>query len=135
MVRGQLYYEVVKLLSPRHRRSNRSNHELLKVVVYHELKDVIESLDRGVCPFCGRKFQSYLVARSHVSRSICSFALKSRVEDVLRFYHKVNRCIARTGKGYYLRVGGYRTPFFKTKRDLARWLEESGLLGKLKSAF
>ena len=135
MVRGQLYYEVVKLLSPRRRRNNRSNHKLLKVVVYHELKDVIESLDRGVCPFCGRRFQSYVVARSHVSRSTCSFALKSRVEDVLGFYRRVSRYIARTGRGYYLRVGDYRTPFFRTKGELATFIAGSGLLGKLKSSF
>jgi hypothetical protein len=135
MVKGQVYYEIARMLNPRRRKSNRSNHRLLKVVVYHELRDVIESLDKGVCPFCGRRFQSYMVARSHVSRSECSFALKSRIEDALRLYRKVNGCIVKTGSGYYLRVGDLRTPYFRTKGDLATFIAETDLLAKLKYAF
>jgi len=135
MPRGVLYYEAMGLLNPRRRRNNRSNHELLKVVVYHELKDVIESLDRGVCPFCGRKFNGYRIARSHIARSECSFALKTRIEDALRLYRRVSECIRGVGSWFYLVLGDLRSPFFKTKRDLVRWLEESGLLGKLKGSF
>ena len=135
MPRGQVYYEVVNLLNPRRRRNSSSNHHLLRVVVEHELKDVIEALESGRCPFCGRAFRGYMWARSHVVRGKCSFALKTRVEDAVRLYRRISSCVRRTSMGYYLRVGDYRTPFFRTKGDLARWLEESGLLGKLKPSF
>jgi hypothetical protein len=135
MVKGQVYYEIARMLNPRRRRSNRSNHRLLKVVVYHELRDVMESLDKGVCPFCGRRFQGYVVARSHITRSKCSFALKARVEDALRLYRRISSCVRRAGSGYYLRVGDLCTPTFRTKGDLATFIAETGLLAKLKYAF
>jgi hypothetical protein len=135
MPRGFLYYEVARLLNPRRRKNNRSNHELLKVVVEHELRDVLEALDRGICPFCGRSFRGYMWARAHTVRSDCSLALKARIEDALRLYRKINSYVRKTGSGYYLRVGDFRTPFFKTKSQLVRYVVESGLLGKLKSAF
>jgi hypothetical protein len=135
MVRGQLYYEALKLLNPRRRRSNKSNHALLRVVVEHELGDVLESLDRGVCPFCGRSFRSYMWARAHIARSRCSFALKARVEDALRLYRRINSCIRRVNGLYQLRVGDYRTPYFRTKGLLVRYIAETGLITKLKSSF
>jgi hypothetical protein len=135
MPRGFLYYEVMRLLNPRRRRSDKSNHELLKAVVEHELGDVIEALSKGVCPFCGRSFRGYIWARSHTARSNCSLALRTRVEDALRLYRKLSGYVRRVNGKYQLRVGDYRSPYFNTKRELARWLEESGLLGKLKGSF
>jgi hypothetical protein len=135
MVRGQVYYEVMRLLNPRRRRSNRGNHHLLRVVVEQELRDVIESLDKGVCPFCGRSFRSYMRARAHITRSDCSLALKTRVEDALRLYRRINSYIRRTSLGYYLRIGDYRTQYFRTKGDLATFIAETDLLGKLKYVF
>jgi len=135
MPKGLVYYEVMGLLNPRRRRSNSCNHELLKAVVYHELGDVMEALDKGVCPFCKRQFRGYRIARSHIARSMCSFALKSRVKDAIRLYRKLSNCIRMVGWRYQLVIGDLRSPLFNTKGELARWLEESGLLDKLKSSF
>ena len=135
MPRGQVYYEVMKLLNPRRRRSNRGNHRLLRVVVEQELGDVLESLEGGRCPFCGRSFRSYMWARAHVARSRCSFALKSRIEDTLKLYRRINSCIRRVNGLYQLRVGDYRTPYFRTKGLLVRYIAETGLITKLKSSF
>jgi hypothetical protein len=74
-------------------------------------------------------------ARAHIARSDCAFALKASVERALEFYRRINSYVRRTGAGYYLRIGDLRTPFFRTKGELARWLGESGLLDKLKGVF
>jgi hypothetical protein len=135
MPRGLLYYEVLGLINPKRRRTSRSNHGFLKVIVEHELGDVLESLERGVCPFCGRVFSSYRIARAHIAKSDCAFALKASVERVILLCRRINSYVRYSGKRYYLRIGDYCTPVFNTKRDLALYVVRSGLLDKLKSTF
>lgn len=96
--------------------------ELLTVVIHTLLKDEIEMIRNGVCPYCKTKFKKiYNHLRSKTTP--CSHSFTYTVSEVIKTYTNLLTNIVR-GKDTYTLITPNQKIHFKEKKELINHIRQ-----------
>jgi hypothetical protein len=91
-------------------------------IILKKYEHVISSIEKNVCPFCGKSSSKPRWLRRHLSVSRCRDELDNVVKDVAELYTKIRNLYTRNSGRYVVCLAKYNCVSFYTSDEFVKWI-------------